>query len=356
MTPYGRKMAGSGTAHLRTRGSALLVVEGLVVEYRVGRHQRLRAVADVSFDVMSGEALGIVGESGCGKSSTGRAIMQLPPPTRGHVTLQGRELMGLGAEELREQRAHMQMIFQDPRSSLNPRRRIWDIVSEPRSIWGDQLGGEARVSDCLREVGLDPERVRDRYPGELSGGQNQRVAIARALMMGPRLLVCDEPVSALDVSVQAKILNLLEDLRERRDLTLVFISHDLSVIKSVSDRVVVMYLGKVCEVASTAQLFSAPAHPYTVTLLDSIPVVGKFAVGGRSGKDAAEIPSALNPPSGCRFRTRCPRADGQCVEEEPVVRQVADDQFVACHHPISGGPASVDAQRNAIHVPEDRDA
>jgi peptide/nickel transport system ATP-binding protein len=326
-------MAGSGDAHLRDEAD-LLRVEGLTVEFPAGRKGVVHAVSDVSFDPAEGETLGIVGESGCGKTTAGRAVMQLEHATAGTVRLRQQELTSMSGDDLRNARRHMQMIFQDPVSALNPRRKVRDLVREGLAIWGDAEGAftESRIDEILEAVGLDPSEDANRRPGEFSGGQCQRISIARALVLDPEVLICDEPVSALDVSVQAQILNLLQELKARFGLTMVFISHDLAVVKNVSDRVMVMYLGKVCEVASTDELFARPAHPYTRALLASIP--GHHldlppAVELISG----ELPSPITPPSGCRFRTRCPRATEQCATEEPVLRAVGEDQFVACHHP-----------------------
>ena len=333
-------MAGSGTVQLRDDADVLLRVENLVMEFPVGRHQVVHAVSDVSFDVRRGETLGIVGESGCGKSTTARALVQLPRPTSGRVILDpGSDLeidmTTLSGSSLRQVRPRMQMIFQDPISSLNPRRRVRDIVGEGLVIWQDDKGGSsirARVDEVLNAVGIEPEVAADRRPHEFSGGQCQRISIARAVAIEPEILICDEPVSALDVSVQAQILNILEDMKARYGLTLVFISHDLSVVRNVSDRVVVMYLGKICEIGGADTLYSEPAHPYTRVLLASAPEPAATV----DPSDAAigdEIPSPINPPSGCRFRTRCPRAADRCASEEPQMRAVGDDHFVACHFP-----------------------
>lgn len=327
-------MAGTGKAHLRD-GDAVLRVEDLVVEYRNNDGHTVHAVSGISFDVLAGETLGVVGESGCGKSTTGRAIIQLTRPTSGSVQLGGVELTELGSEELRNVRRRMQMILQDPISSLNPRRRISDAVAEGLRIWGVSESEIApKVAAALRSVSLDAELVGSRLPRDFSGGQCQRVCIARAAVLEPELLICDEPVSALDVSVQAQILNLLEDMKDQLGLTMVFIAHDLAVIKSISDRVVVMYLGKICEVATADDLFANPAHPYTSILLASIPRPGS-GTDGVSAAESTEAPSPLAPPSGCRFRTRCPSATELCAEQEPVVREIRPGQFVACHFPNS---------------------
>src|SRR3954451_12075574 len=252
----------------------MLRVENLVIEFPAGRHRRVHAVSNVSFDVIEGETVGLVGESGCGKSTTGRAIVQLPRPTAGSVKFEGRELTGLKGEELRRERIKLQMIFQDPISSLNPRRRIRDIISEPLRIWkiGDEQSREAKVREVLETVGLDYDTQAHRRPHEFSGGQCQRISIAPVLVLHPKGIICDEPVSARDVSVQAQILNLLEDMKQRYGLTLIFIAHDLAVIKNISDRVAVMYLGRLCEVGPSDELYQNPSHHYTAALLASIPV------------------------------------------------------------------------------------
>jgi peptide/nickel transport system ATP-binding protein len=329
-------MAGTGTAHLRDDGRALLRVEDLVVEFAVRhRGQKVHAVSGVSFDVYEGETLGLVGESGCGKSSTGRAIMQLPPPTAGSVKLDGVELTELDDDERRRTRSKMQLVFQDPVSSLNPRRKVKDIVAEGLSIWGtDRAERNRRVDEVLRAVGLDPLIVGDRRPQQFSGGQCQRISIARSVVLEPKVLICDEPVSSLDVSVQAQILNLLEDMKARYSLTMIFIAHDLAVVKNVSDRVIVMYLGKICEVAAPDALFAQPRHHYTSALLSSIPHPDPRQPRREDDAIAGELPSPLDPPSGCRFRTRCPAASERCAREEPQIRKVDEGHFVACHHPI----------------------
>jgi peptide/nickel transport system ATP-binding protein len=318
----------------------LLIVDRLSATYRLQRGRRLTAVADVSFTITRGETLGLVGESGCGKSTVARSIMQLPPPTAGSVIFEGRDLASLDAEALRRTRTRLHMIFQDPMSSLNPRRKVRDIVAEPMAIAGVGSARERgrRVRIALETVGLDPDRVMDRRPHEFSGGQCQRIAIARALIMEPHLVVCDEPVSALDVSVRAQILNLLEDMKARHDLTLLFISHDLAVVKNISDRVAVMYLGRLCELAPSARFYDAPLHPYTAALMAAIPVMDPDRRRDPATLLAGELPSPMNPPSGCRFRTRCPRAAPRCAEREPEWREAEPGHFVACHFPL--GPAS----------------
>ncbi|WP_217251008.1 ABC transporter ATP-binding protein [Streptomyces sp. AC602_WCS936] len=321
-----------------TPDAPALSARHLVVEFPAGRGQKVHAVSGVSLQVAAGETLGILGESGCGKSTVGRSLIQLPPPDSGTVRLGDLTLTGLAPRELRRARARMQIIMQDPVSALNPRRRVKDLVWEGPSIWGD--GGDtrdkdARVDAALRDVGLDPATVRDRRPHELSGGQCQRVCIARALMLDPEVLICDEPVSSLDVSVQAQILNLLETTARRRSLSMVFIAHDVSVVKNISDRVMVMYLGKVCEVLPSDDMQHEAAHPYTRLLLASLPEAQldpAAPAGTAAGTPAAELPSPLNPPSGCRFRTRCPLATERCAAEEPAQRELRPGHRIACHH------------------------
>jgi peptide/nickel transport system ATP-binding protein len=331
--------ASAAAVHLRSPADAMLRVEHLEVRFPTAGGT-VHAVSDVSFDVLSGETLGLVGESGCGKSTTGRAILQLPRPTAGAVYFEGTELTGLASKELRQIRPRLQMIFQDPISSLNPRRRVFDIVAEPLAIAGVKDGVRHRVNSLLEQVGLDPG-AGDRRPHQFSGGQCQRISIARALMLEPKVLICDEPVSALDVSVQAQILNLLEDLKERYGLTMVFIAHDLAVVKNVSDRVAVMYLGKLCEVSPPDELYRAPRHPYSAALIEAIPVPDPAAPKpSRPLRLTGELPSPVSPPSGCRFRTRCPRAQQRCAEEEPVMRELSSGHYAACHFPLDVAPGA----------------
>jgi peptide/nickel transport system ATP-binding protein len=331
-------VAGTGTAHLRPETDALLRVEDLVVEFHADGGT-VKAVSGISLDLLPGETLGLVGESGCGKSTTGRAVMQLPRPTSGSVHFDGVELTRLHGDALRRTRPQLQMIFQDPISSLNPRRKVGDIVAEGLDIWGigDAASRKAKVDETLDAVGLDPDAARGRRPHEFSGGQCQRISIARAVITDPKLIICDEPVSALDVSVQAQILNLLEEMKQRYELTMLFIAHDLAVVKNVSDRVAVMYLGKLCEIGAPDVLFAQPAHPYTAALLAAIPVPDPMTPVADTRALGGEIPSNLDPPSGCRFRTRCPRAQARCAEEEPEIRDVGSDQYVACHFPLAPG-------------------
>ena len=473
-------MAGSGTAHMRPEDETLLRVEHLVVEFPVGRTGlKVHAVSDVSIDVKEGETLGLVGESGCGKSTTGKAIMQLPRPTSGTVDFEGTDLTTLEHEEMRLTRARMKMIFQDPISSLNPRRKVEDIVAEGlriftdlartdppptmkvaaylayagaigavglsilltilsitangwdggerfvgflfaglilgfawlswnggnglahvrrdgwlASLWiwmvaagvsliyalsGNSLlwiavgysllvvvmlavpptfravprdppGVQEKVDEMLLTVGLDPALQRGKRPFQFSGGQCQRISIARAVVTDPKLIICDEPVSALDVSVQAQILNLLEDMKARYGLTLIFIAHDLAVVKNVSDRVVVMYLGKICEVGPPDLMYAQPAHPYTAALLAAIPEPDPAVRPHERPVLGGEIPSPMAPPSGCRFRTRCPKAEEKCAAEEPVIREVAEGQYVACHFPLAPGEVLPGTTEDALVV------
>jgi peptide/nickel transport system ATP-binding protein len=312
----------------------LLDVEDLHVTFHKG-NQSVQAVAGVSFAIQEGETLGLVGESGCGKSTTGRAIVQVERATSGQIRFGETELTALSRGDLRTLRTQVQMIFQDPISSLNPRRRVRDIVAEPLNIWsiGTKEERQSKVNDMLDQVGIDPFVNGGRRPREFSGGQCQRISIARALVLRPKLLVCDEIVSALDVSVQAQILNLLEDLKNEFGLTLLFIAHDLAVVKNVSDRVAVMYLGRLCEIAPSDILYQAPAHHYTAALLASAVEPDPEATRN-SVALSGEPPSPINPPSGCRFRTRCPRAEARCAEEVPEMRPIAPGHQVACHFPI----------------------
>jgi peptide/nickel transport system ATP-binding protein len=329
-------MAGTGKAHLRPADEVLIRVEDLVVEFPASGGRTVKAVSGISLDVKAGETLGLVGESGCGKSTTAKAIIQLPPPTGGSVRFRGEDLTKLSHNDLRKMRTHLQIIFQDPISSLNPRRRIGQVIAEPLRVWGpsDKAEQKAKVATMLDAVGIDPDVAAEKRAHEFSGGQCQRLSIARALVLEPQVIICDEPVSALDVSVQAQILNLLEDLKAEFDLTLVFIAHDLAVVKNISDRVAVMYLGKICEVSEANELYEHPAHPYTQLLLGSSPVPDPTAPIDVDSVDEKELPSPIDPPSGCRFRTRCPLADDICERVEPQLERVGDDHFVACHHPL----------------------
>lgn len=328
-------MVGTGTAHLRRDEDAVLRVLDLTVEYAHPSGRPVQAVSGVNFDILRGETLGMVGESGCGKSSVAKAAMQLPPPTAGQVWLGDEELTSMSGKELRRARSHLQMIYQDPISSLNPRRTVFKAVSQGLEIQGRKSEASERVPAMLTAVGLDSEAVGSRRPHELSGGQCQRVSLARALIMDPYVVICDEPVSALDVSIQGQILNLLRDLKETYGISLLFITHDLAVVKNTSDRIAVMYLGRLCEIGPTDEITERPLHPYTAALLAAVadpdsPKQADMSEAPLGG----EVPSPLDPPSGCRFRTRCPAASDICRREEPMIEEVGPGHFVACHFPL----------------------
>jgi peptide/nickel transport system ATP-binding protein len=327
-------MAGTGKAHMRAEGTAILRVDDLVVEYKSQGGEKVQAVSGVSLDIIPGETLSVVGESGCGKSTLAKGILQLIETASGSVLLNGSDITKLKGEELRKVRPQAQMIFQDSISSLDPHMKVSALVEQPLKVWsrGTPEERKNKVNDLLRSVGLDPEVVGDRKPTEFSGGQCQRISIARALAIEPKLLVCDEPVSSLDVSIQAQILNILQEMKERYGLSLLFISHDLSVVRAISDRIVVMYLGKVCEVSTPDELSEKPRHHYTHALVSSVPIPDP-TIKNRRAILQGEPPSPTNPPSGCRFRTRCPAATDLCASEEPQLREVGQGQFVACHHP-----------------------
>ena len=318
----------------------LLEVRDLVKHFPVGggffkrAKGTVRAVDGVSFSLHRGETLGLVGESGCGKTTTGRCILQLERPTSGQIIFEGVDLATHSAQQLRELRRHMQVIFQDPYSSLNPRMTIGQILAEPIKVYrlvSGKAARENRIQELLTQVGLLPQHAQ-RYPHQLSGGQRQRVGIARALAMEPSLIICDEPVSALDVSIQAQIINLLEELQSRLGLTYLFIAHDLSVVRHISDRVVVMYLGKVVEVADRLTLYEAPVHPYTRALLSAVPIPDpKLEATRERTVLRGEIPSPLTPPSGCVFHTRCPKAEARCSAEVPRLREFQPGHWGACH-------------------------
>ena len=313
----------------------LVRVENVVKHFPAGIGTSVHAVDGVSFEIRQGETLGLVGESGCGKSTLGRVIAQLIPATSGKIFFEDVELTRLRGEKLRQQRRQMQIIFQDPFASLDPRMTVGDIIAEPlvnfRVVRGRKL--HQRVQELLRVVGLNPN-FNNRYPHEFSGGQRQRIGIARALALNPKLIVSDEAISALDVSIQAQIVNLLEDLQREFKLTYLFIAHDLSVVRHISDRVMVMYLGKIVEIADSVQTYASPKHPYTKALLSAIPVPDpKVQRGRRLVELAGEVPSPIHPPSGCRFHTRCPiaRLPTPCAEVEPPLEEKSREHLAACH-------------------------
>ena len=309
----------------------LVSVRDLVKHFPVeGSDDVVRAVDGVSFQIISGETLGLVGESGCGKSTVGRCLLRLIEPTSGHVNFQGRDILALDKKELRQIRREMQIIFQDPYASLNPRMKIGDIVGEPLVIHNEGTRNERRdrVAQLLRRVGLDPDYM-NRYAHEFSGGQRQRIGVARTLALNPKLIVADEPVSALDVSVQAQVVNLLQELQQEFRLTYLFISHGLAVVEHISNRVAVMYLGRIVEIAPAAELYAQPFHPYTQALLSAIPIPDPSRKRNRIILEG-DVPTPINPPSGCRFRTRCPIAIEDCAHIDPELREVSAGHAVAC--------------------------
>ncbi|MFT8319244.1 MAG: dipeptide ABC transporter ATP-binding protein [Sporolactobacillus sp.] len=295
----------------------------------------VKAVDDVSFDIYPGETMGLVGESGCGKSTTGRSLVRLEDPTDGQVIFQGKDLAKMSQREMRKLRSELQIIFQDPFSSLNPRKRVGDLLSEP--LLAHKLANRAeadkKVNEILEIVGL-PKQYKNRYPHQFSGGQRQRIGIARALMLHPKLIICDEPVSALDVSIQAQVLNLLKDLQKELNLTYVFIAHGLGAVKYISDRITVMYLGKIMEMAKTRDIFEHPMHPYTDILLNAYPIPNPHLRDRQQIVVEGDVPSPANPPKGCVFHTRCPFAKAICHEKVPVLN--GTEHKVACHFPLEG--------------------
>ena len=325
---------------MATTNNVLLSVNGLVKHFPIMQGivfqkqvAAVHAVDDISFDIHKGETLGLVGESGCGKSTTGRAILQLHRPTAGSVKFEGVDLISIKPNEMRKMRRKMQMIFQDPYASLNPRMTVGDIIGEPLLVHKIATSKEIRerVEHLLELVGLNPGFA-NRYPHEFSGGQRQRIGVARALSLQPSFIVCDEPISALDVSIQAQVVNLLEDLQSQFNLTYLFVAHDLSMVRHISDRVAVMYLGVIVELAERNELYVHPLHPYTQALLSAVPIPDPVADAKRRRVILqGDVPSPVNPPSGCRFRTRCPIAEASCAESRPEFRELMPGHFVACH-------------------------
>jgi oligopeptide transport system ATP-binding protein len=329
-TPQSASATGAPLLEVKDLVMHFPLTQGVFFQRKIGA---VRAVDGVSFSIHRGETLGLVGESGCGKSTTGRALLQLYKPTAGCVRFEGQDLVTLGAEEMRRMRRQVQMIFQDPYASLNPRMTVGSIIGEPLDIHGLAKGKEKqdRVEQLLSVVGLNPYFA-NRYPHEFSGGQRQRIGIARALAVNPAFIVCDEPISALDVSIQAQIINLLEELQSEFGLTYLFIAHDLSVVRHISNRVAVMYLGKIVELADRNELYVAPKHPYTKALLSAVPIPDPVIERKRERIIlTGDVPSPVNPPSGCRFHTRCPLADTICREKDPEWREVTPGHWAACH-------------------------
>jgi peptide/nickel transport system ATP-binding protein len=313
------------------------IKDGILFDRQVGA---VRAVDGVSFSIRAGETLGLVGESGCGKSTLARTIMQLLDATSGSVLFKGTELTDLSRRQLRPLRREMQMVFQDPQASLNPRKRVGQAIADPLRLHNIAKGDELhdRVRSLLERVGLSAEHA-DRFPHEFSGGQRQRIGIARALALQPSLIVADEPVSALDVSIQAQIINLLEDLQDEFGLTYLFVAHDLSVVRHVSDRIAVMYLGKIVEIGPAEEVCANPIHPYTMSLLSAVPIPDPRENAAREQVILeGDVPSPSNPPPGCRFHTRCPRATEVCTTVEPPLVDYGRDHWAACHHPLHGSP------------------
>jgi oligopeptide transport system ATP-binding protein len=313
------------------------IKNGVVLQREVAR---VHAVDDVSFEIRAGETLGLVGESGCGKSTLGRCIIRLHELTSGKITFEGRDISTMSRRALRPVRREMQMVFQDPYASLNPRKRVGTIIADPLEIhhYGDRKKIKRRVQELLELVGLSPEHL-NRYPHEFSGGQRQRIGVARALAMHPRLIIADEPVSALDVSIRAQVINLLDDLQDELDLTYIFIAHDLGVVRHVSDRIAVMYLGKIVEISPSEELYKQPIHPYTEALLSAVPIPDPDLSDAREHIVLeGDVPSPIQPPSGCRFHPRCRYATEICAQQEPpLVQHGADGHMAACHHPLNVG-------------------
>jgi peptide/nickel transport system ATP-binding protein len=319
-----------------SKPSVLLSIVDLSVHFPVRGGRKIQAVSGVNLDIYSGETLGLVGESGCGKSTIARAIVQLQKPSKGTVRFDGQKLTGCSGKLLRRIRPNLQMIFQDATASLNPGRSVGRSIAEPLRVTSG-VDGKKRLDlarKLMVEVGLNPDRDFAKRPFEFSGGQCQRISIARALIACPKLLICDEPVSSLDVSIQAQILNLLRRLKSRYNLTMLFISHDLAVVKNICDRVVVMYLGKLCEIDDSESLYRHPRHPYTAALMASVPEPYPSQPLRKSHLQGVDLPSPAAPPSGCRFRTRCPKAQAKCSEKAPELVEISSGRLVACHFPL----------------------
>jgi oligopeptide/dipeptide ABC transporter ATP-binding protein len=333
-TPASGARAGEPLVQVRDLVKYFPMTQGIIFQRKVGDVQ---AVDGVSFDVNRGETLGLVGETGCGKSTTARLIMRLLDATSGEVRFDGQDITHVKGAQLKAVRREMQMIFQDPYSSLNPRKTVGSIIGEPFAVHGLERGKDERkaaVEELMEMVGLNPEHY-NRYPHEFSGGQRQRIGVARALALKPKLLIADEPVSALDVSIQAQVLNLLRDMQRQLGLTLVFIAHDLSVVRHMCDRVAVMYLGKIVEIGPGDALYGFPRHPYTGALLAAVPVADPSASPSERRLLSGDVPSPANPPSGCRFHTRCPKAKERCTIEEPLLEEKGTGTQVACHYPLT---------------------
>jgi oligopeptide/dipeptide ABC transporter ATP-binding protein len=339
--------AGTPLIEVRDLVKHFPITQGIIFQRQIGS---VKAVDGVSFDVMPGETLGIVGETGCGKSTTARLIVSLLAPTSGTIRFEGEDVAARKGKQLKQLRREMQMIFQDPYSSLNPRRRVGSIIGEPFAIHGMYTGdGERkrRVQGLMDRVGLNPEHY-NRYPHEFSGGQRQRIGVARAMALEPKVLVADEPVSALDVSIQAQVLNLLRELQRDMGLTLIFIAHDLSVVRHMCDRVAVMYLGKIVETAPSDVLYSAPRHPYTGALLSAVPVPDP--TGGKRERAllTGDVPSPANPPQARRFHTRCPKAQEKCSQDEPLLETKPGGSVAACHYPLTDDEVQARLPRGLI--------